>query len=95
MRSDVNNPSFVWGALRKVLPAGATDGTDNVRGLRLTADGHGAVFDLKEVSGRPLPPHCYGVNPLPLSSYGVELADPTPTPTAQAPPDSPPPPPTP
>jgi hypothetical protein len=50
MRSDVNNPSFVWGALRKVLPQGATDGTDNVRGLRLTADGHGAVFDIKEVS---------------------------------------------
>ena len=51
MRSEVNNPSFVWGALRKILPAGATDGTDNVRNLRLTADGHGAVFDVKQVCG--------------------------------------------
>ena len=48
MRSHVPSAGFVWGALRKVLPDGACDGTDGVRSMRLTADGHGAVFDVKE-----------------------------------------------
>ena len=48
MRSRVPNAGFVWGALRRVLPEGACEGTDNVRSMRLTADGFGAVFDLNE-----------------------------------------------
>ncbi len=48
MRQEVNGPSYIWGALRKILPDGATDGTDQVRNMRLTKDGRGAVFDLQE-----------------------------------------------
>ena len=48
MRSRVPNTGFVWGALRRVLPEGACEGVENVRSMRLTADGHGAVFDVKE-----------------------------------------------
>ena len=47
-RSQVTSPSFIWGALRKVLPSGTTDGVDNVRSMRLTADGYGGVFDISE-----------------------------------------------
>ena len=35
-------------ALRKVLPAGACEGTENVRFMKLTLDGYGAVFDVSE-----------------------------------------------
>ena len=47
MKKPVPSMGFVWGALRSVLPEGATDGTENVRHMQLTADGHGAVFDMK------------------------------------------------
>mmetsp|Transcript_31634 Transcript_31634/g.78297 ORF Transcript_31634/g.78297 Transcript_31634/m.78297 type:complete len:679 (-) Transcript_31634:409-2445(-) len=48
MNKDVPNTGYVWGALRRVLPEGTTEGTDNVRGMQLTNDGMGAVFDVKE-----------------------------------------------
>jgi ATP-dependent RNA helicase DDX21 len=48
MNKDVPNTGYVWGALRKVLPEGTTEGTDNIRGMQLTADGKGAVFDVKD-----------------------------------------------
>ena len=48
MRQKVQSAGFVWGALRRVLPEGACEGVDNVRHMRLTADGFGAVFDVKE-----------------------------------------------
>ena len=47
MKAEVPSMGFVWGALRKILPEGTTDGTSNVRGMQLTACGHGAVFDVK------------------------------------------------
>ena len=50
MRSEVSAPGYIWGALRRVLPEGACEGTDNVRSMRLTADGHGAVFDVAQVA---------------------------------------------
>ena len=48
MRSAVPNTGFVWGAIRKLLPEGACEGVDNVRLVKLTADGRGAVFDVAE-----------------------------------------------
>ena len=48
MKAEVPSMGFVWGALRKVLPEGMTEAaTNNVRGMQLTACGHGAVFDIK------------------------------------------------
>eukprot|EP00322_Chrysochromulina_rotalis_P013352 CAMPEP_0115882808 /NCGR_PEP_ID=MMETSP0287-20121206/29205_1 /TAXON_ID=412157 /ORGANISM="Chrysochromulina rotalis, Strain UIO044" /LENGTH=759 /DNA_ID=CAMNT_0003338917 /DNA_START=1 /DNA_END=2284 /DNA_ORIENTATION=- len=48
MRTPVQSAGFVFGALRKVLPEGQCEGTDNVRHMKLTADGRGAVFDVNE-----------------------------------------------
>ncbi|KAL1518695.1 hypothetical protein AB1Y20_002982 [Prymnesium parvum] len=48
MRQQVHSCGYVWGALRKVLPDGACEGTESIRCMRLTADGYGAVFDIKE-----------------------------------------------
>ena len=39
--------TFVWNALRRALPPGATEGNEKVRGMQLTADEKGAVFDFK------------------------------------------------
>ncbi len=47
-RPQVRAAGFVWGALRRVLPEGACEGTEQVRSMRLTADGHGAVFDVSD-----------------------------------------------
>jgi hypothetical protein len=56
MKAEVPSMGFVWGALRKVLPEGMTEAaTNNVRGMQLTACGHGAVFDIKaELVGNEL-----------------------------------------
>eukprot|EP00966_Prymnesium_polylepis_P018678 430157-Prymnesium_polylepis.1 len=47
-RQEVQSAGFVWGALRRVLPEGATDDGELARGMRLTADLHGAIVDLSE-----------------------------------------------
>ena len=36
MKAEVPSMGFVWGALRKILPEGMTDGTSNVRGMHPT-----------------------------------------------------------
>ena len=47
MKAEVPSADFVWGALRKVLPEGCTEGAMNVRGMQLTSDGHGAPASLQ------------------------------------------------
>ena len=47
----IQSLGFVWAALRRAFPEGFTDfrsdGMDNVRGMTLTADSSGAVFDVR------------------------------------------------
>ena len=50
MRSEIHGPGFIFGALRKVLPEGHCEGTENIRHMKLTADGRGAVFDVNEAT---------------------------------------------